>query len=126
VRGTTSRFRIKTLRDAGAKKIFMAVSCPPIRHPCFYGIDFPSSKELIAGKESVEKIAEAIGVDGLYYLSLEGMLASIGLPAGEFCTACFTGDYRVKESCFKGKEQFEISGKKCCGVAPVVSRRKSC
>ncbi len=124
VRGTTSRFRIKTLRDAGAKKIFMAVSCPPIRHPCFYGIDFPSSKELIAGKEPVEKIAETIGVDGLYYLSIEGMLASICLPPGEFCTACFTGNYVVKESGFKGKEQFEFGGKKCCGTAPVISRRK--
>lgn len=116
VRGTTSRFRIKTLRDAGAEKIFMAVSCPPIRHPCFYGIDFPSEKELIAGREPVKKIAADIGVDGLYYLSLDGMLSSVGLPREEFCTACFTGNYRVRETGFKGKEQFEKNGKKCCGV----------
>jgi len=75
----------------------MAVSCPPIRHPCFYGIDFPSEGELIAGKEPVEKIAAEIGVDGLYYLSLDGMLSSAGLPREEFCTACFTGNYKVKE-----------------------------
>ena len=116
VRGTTSRFRIKNIRDAGANRIYMAVSCPPIRHPCFYGIDFPSSRELIAGKESVRKIAETIGVDGLYYLSLDGMLSSVGLPRTEFCTACFTGEYRVKEKGFRGKEQFEISRRKCCGV----------
>ncbi len=97
VRGTTSRLRVKTLREAGAEKIFMAVSCPPIRHPCFYGIDFPSEGELIAGKEPVEKIAAEIGVDGLYYLSLDGMLSSAGLPREEFCTACFTGNYKVKE-----------------------------
>jgi len=116
VRGTTSRLRVKNLRDAGAEKIFMAVTCPPIRHPCFYGIDFPSAGELIAGREPVEKIAAAIGVDGLYYLSLEGMLSSMGLPREEFCTACFTGNYKVRETGFKGKEQFEKRGRKCCGV----------
>jgi amidophosphoribosyltransferase len=97
VRGTTSRLRIRNLREAGAKKIYMAVSCPPIRHPCFYGIDFPSEEELIAGREPVEKIAQTIGVDGLYYLSLDGMLSSTGLPKEDFCTACFTGNYKVKK-----------------------------
>jgi amidophosphoribosyltransferase len=97
VRGTTSRLRIRNLREAGAKKIYMAVSCPPIRHPCFYGIDFPSEKELIAGRHSVEKIAATIGVDGLYYLSLDGMLSSTGLAEEGFCTACFTGNYKVRK-----------------------------
>ncbi|MCM8777129.1 MAG: amidophosphoribosyltransferase [Candidatus Omnitrophica bacterium] len=108
VRGTTSRLRIKNLRDAGAKRIFMAVSCPPIKYPCFYGIDFPSSKELIASRYSVKDIAKEIGVDGLYYLSLDGMLSAIGLPEKEFCTACFTGNYVIKNNTFKGKEQFEL------------------
>ncbi|MCD6408219.1 amidophosphoribosyltransferase [bacterium] len=107
VRGTTSRFRIKSIREAGAKKIYMAVSCPPIKFPCFYGIDFPSSKELIANNKTIEEIGKSIGVDGLYYLSLEGMLSAISLPPEEFCTACFTGKYRVKPEGFKGKEQFE-------------------
>ncbi|MDD3726080.1 MAG: amidophosphoribosyltransferase [Candidatus Ratteibacteria bacterium] len=107
VRGTTSRLRIKNLREAGAKKIFMAVSCPPIRYPCFYGIDFPSRKELIAGSYSVDEIAGKIGVDGLHYLSLDGMLSSVGLPEKEFCTACFTGRYNVRNNGFEGKEQFE-------------------
>ena len=114
VRGTTSRLRIKRLREAGARRIFMAVSCPPIRYPCFYGIDFPTREELIAGRHTVEEIAKSIGLDGLYYLSLEGMLSSIGLPEDEFCTACFTGKYNVRNKGFLGKEQFERN-KKCCG-----------
>jgi amidophosphoribosyltransferase len=108
VRGTTSRLRIRELRNAGAKKVFMAISCPPIKYPCFYGIDFPSKEELIASDKNIEKIRETIGLDGLYYLSLDGMLSSISLPPDEFCTACFTGNYSVETIDFKGKEQFEI------------------
>ncbi|HOL22540.1 MAG TPA: amidophosphoribosyltransferase [bacterium] len=111
VRGTTSRLRIRNLRDAGAKKIFMGVSCPPIRYPCFYGIDFPFREELIAGRYNTEKIAKEIGVDGLYYLSLDGMLSAIGLSESEFCNACFTGRYNVKNNGFSGKEQFECDRK---------------
>jgi amidophosphoribosyltransferase len=108
VRGTTSRLRIRELRNAGAKRVFMTISCPPIKYPCFYGIDFPSKKELIASDKDIEKIRETIGLDGLYYLSLDGMLSSISLPPDEFCTACFTGNYPVETIDFKGKEQFEI------------------
>jgi amidophosphoribosyltransferase len=108
VRGTTSRLRIRELRKAGAKRVFMAISCPPIKYPCFYGIDFPSKEELIASDKDIEKIRETIGLDGLYYLSLDGMLSSISLPPDEFCTACFTGNYSVETIDFKGKEQFEI------------------
>jgi amidophosphoribosyltransferase len=108
VRGTTSRLRIRELRKAGAKRVFMAISCPPIKYPCFYGIDFPSKEELIASGKDIEKIRETIGLDGLYYLSLDGMLSSISLPPDEFCTACFTGNYPVETIDFKGKEQFEI------------------
>lgn len=93
VRGTTSRTRVKALRDAGLKEIHMRVSCPPLRFPCFYGIDFPTKKELIANKRTVKEIAEYIGVDSLGYLSLEGMLSAMPLPKEKFCTACFTGKY---------------------------------
>ena len=93
VRGTTSRIRVRTLRDAGAREIHMRISCPPLRFPCFYGIDFPTKKELIASKRSVEWIREFLGVDSLSYLSLEGMLGAMPLPKEEFCTACFTGEY---------------------------------
>lgn len=96
VRGTTSRVRVKTLREADAKEIHMRISCPPLRFPCFYGIDFPTRKELIASKHSVEWIKDFIGLDSLEYLSLDGMLDAMLLPRQEFCTACFTGDYPIK------------------------------
>lgn len=93
VRGTTSRGRVRTLRQAGATEIHMRVSCPPLISPCFYGIDFPTKKELIASNHSIEEIRQFIGVDSLEYLSLDGMLNSMMLAKDEFCTACFTGDY---------------------------------
>ncbi|MEA3305718.1 MAG: amidophosphoribosyltransferase [Candidatus Omnitrophota bacterium] len=96
VRGTTSRSRIKALREAGAKEVHMRVSCPPIKFPCFYGIDFPNKKELIAPGNSVEQIRDFIGLDSLGYLSREAMLEAMLLPKDKFCTACFSGDYPVK------------------------------
>ena len=93
VRGTTSRGRVRALRQAGAKEIHMRVSCPPLISPCFYGIDFPTKKELIASNHTVDEIRDFIGVDSLKYLSLDGMLSSMMLPQEEFCTACFTGKY---------------------------------
>jgi amidophosphoribosyltransferase len=96
VRGTTSKARVKTLRQAGAKQLHMRVSCPPLRYPCFYGIDFPTKKELIAAKHSIEWIKDFIGVDSLEYLSQEGMLGAMPLPKDKFCTACFDGKYPIK------------------------------
>ncbi len=96
VRGTTSRLRTRTLREAGAREIHMRISCPPIRFPCFYGIDFSSKGELIACNNSVEEICDFIGADSLGYLSLEGMFRAMPMPAKNFCTACFTGKYPVK------------------------------
>jgi amidophosphoribosyltransferase len=93
VRGTTARARVTTLREAGAKEVHMRVSCPPHRWPCAYGIDFPTRKELMAANNSLEQIRDFLGVDSLGYLSLEGMIAASGLPASEFCTACYTGQY---------------------------------
>ena len=95
VRGTTSRGRIGELRKAGAIEIHMRISCPPIKFPCFYGIDFPSTQELIASKKSVKEIAKFIKVDSLKYLSLEGMM-SVMKNSGDYCDACFTGKYPVK------------------------------
>ncbi|MFH1505282.1 MAG: amidophosphoribosyltransferase [Candidatus Omnitrophota bacterium] len=96
VRGTTSRVRVKTIRDAGVKEVHMGVSCPPIKYPCFYGIDFPTRKELIASKRGIEWIRDYIGLDSLKYLSLEGMLSAIPLPKENFCTACFSGNYPIE------------------------------
>jgi amidophosphoribosyltransferase len=96
IRGTTSKTRIKTLRQAGAREIHMVVSCPPHRHPCFYGIDFSTRGELIASEHSVEEIRAFIGLDSLHYLSLDGMLAATGLENDHFCLACFNGEYPVQ------------------------------
>ena len=98
VRGTTSKIRVKTLREAGAKEIHMRVSCPPLRFPCFYGIDFPTKRELIAASRSIEEIKNFIGLDSLGYLSLKGMLKSMPHSPHDFCTACFTGNYPIKPS----------------------------
>ncbi len=93
VRGTTTRGKIGALRQAGAKEIHLRVASPPIRHPCYFGIDFPSPNELIANTRSVEEIRDYLGVDSLAYLSHDGMLSCVKMPANKYCTACFSGDY---------------------------------
>jgi amidophosphoribosyltransferase len=107
VRGTTTRARLKTLRQAGVNKIHMRVSCPPLKFPCFYGIDFPTKKELIASKHDIAWIRDFIGADSLEYLSLEGMLNSMPLPKEDFCTACFTGKYPINHACHLSKNILE-------------------
>jgi amidophosphoribosyltransferase len=109
VRGTTARRRCSLLREAGATEIHLRVSCPPLRHPCFYGIDFQSKGELLAADHSMPEIAAALGVDSVGYLSVEGMLGTLSSPADHYCTACWTGDYPVpipdgisKASCGEG------------------------
>ena len=95
VRGTTTRGKMLALRRAGAKEIHMRVSCPPIRHPCFFGIDFPTPTELIANGRTVDQIRDFIEVDSLSYLSLEGMLACMGKTPSSYCTACWSGRYPI-------------------------------
>ena len=94
VRGTTSRKIVRMIRNAGAKEVHMRISCPPTISPCFYGVDTPSRRELIAANKSVDEIREFIGADSLAYLSLEGLKRACG--EGEktsYCTACYTGVY---------------------------------
>ena len=86
---------MRAIRRAGAKEIHLRVSCPPIRHPCFYGIDFPTSEELIAHNRSVEQIGQFLEVDSLAYLSLDGMLSCMKEASSEYCTACWSGNYKV-------------------------------
>jgi amidophosphoribosyltransferase len=95
VRGTTTRGKIRTLRQAGAKQIHMRVSCPPIRHPCFYGIDFPTREELLANGRNLPQIREFLEVDSIGYMSLEGLLGCASQPADHYCTACWSGRYRI-------------------------------
>ncbi|MBW1675571.1 MAG: amidophosphoribosyltransferase [Deltaproteobacteria bacterium] len=96
IRGTTSKMRIKTLREAGAKEVHMVVSCPPHRYPCYYGIDFPTKGELIASQHTVDEVKTFVGLDSLCYLSLPGMLEAIGLEQNSFCLACFDGKYPIQ------------------------------
>ncbi len=96
IRATTSKMRIKTLREAGAWEIHMMISCPPHRYPCYYGIDFSTEGELIASQHSIEEIKNFIGLDSLCYLSLPGMIESTGLPEDSFCLACFNGKYPIQ------------------------------
>ncbi len=95
IRGTTGKSRVRSLRNAGAKEVHMVVSCPPTRHACYYGIDFPCSKQLIASNNEVEAVAEYLGLDSLYYLSLEGMVEATGMTMNDFCLACFNNEYPV-------------------------------
>ncbi|MGB9712513.1 MAG: amidophosphoribosyltransferase [Dissulfurimicrobium hydrothermale] len=107
VRGTISLTRIRAIREAGAKEITMLVSCPPIRFPCYYGIDFSTSGELIAENHSVEEIRRFLELDRLHYLSIDAMLKSAGGDPNSFCLACFNGHYPVPVDDYKGKFQLE-------------------
>jgi amidophosphoribosyltransferase len=95
VRGTTTPKVINLLRKAGAREVHMRVCAPPIRHPCFFGVDMASRWELIAAQKSVEGVKEYIGADSLGYISMDGLVRSVGLPKDSFCTACFTGNYPI-------------------------------
>ncbi|MHC4216094.1 MAG: amidophosphoribosyltransferase [Planctomycetota bacterium] len=95
VRGTTTRGKIRTLRQAGAKEIHMRVSCPPIRYPCFYGIDFPTTEELLANNRDLDQIKDFLDVDSIGYMSLEGLLCCASMPGDHYCTACWSGKYRI-------------------------------
>ena len=95
VRGTTTRGKIAQLRRAGAREIHFRISCPPIRHPCYFGIDFPDPAQLIANNRSVKKISQYLGVDSLHYLSLEGLLSCLSQSPESYCTACWSGQYRL-------------------------------
>lgn len=120
VRGTTSMRIIEMLRNAGAKEVHVLISSPPVISSCFYGIDTSTSGELIAAQMNVEEIAREIGADSLGYLSEEGMLSCMDLPAGDFCTACFSGCYPIEAGRMKtGKyliEEEDDGGCGGCGV----------
>jgi amidophosphoribosyltransferase len=102
VRGTTSRKIVKMIRDAGAREVHLRISSPPTQWPCYYGIDTPTRRELIASNHSIEEIAKYVTADSLGYLSLEGMLGAVSGEKGNvdpkearFCHACFSGDYAI-------------------------------
>ncbi len=109
VRGTTTRQIVQALREAGAAEVHARITCPPIRWPCFYGIDMSTRSELVASDLSVEQVRGFIGADSLGYLSLEGMIAATGAPGDGLCRACFDGAYPVPVPADAGKFLLERS-----------------
>jgi amidophosphoribosyltransferase len=95
VRGTTTRHVVQALREAGATEVHTRITCPPIKWPCFYGIDMSTRHELVASDLTIEEVRSFIGADSLGYLSLEGMVESTGTPKEGFCRACFDGEYPI-------------------------------
>ncbi|MBD3353245.1 MAG: amidophosphoribosyltransferase [Candidatus Lokiarchaeota archaeon] len=118
VRGTTTRFIVKLLKEAGATKVHVRITCPEVREPCFMGVDFPTKNELIVGKEEllnndnyIETVREHIGADSLGYQTIDGLVQAIGLPRNELCLACLNGDYPLKEDprCLNLSETFSTN-----------------
>jgi amidophosphoribosyltransferase len=107
VRGNTVQRRVSFLREAGAREVHVRISCPPIRHPCFFGIDFATTTELVADGRNVEQVRDYIGADSLGYLSEEGLLAPFADGPRKFCRACFNGDYPADISQMRGKLDLE-------------------
>ncbi|HYK98403.1 MAG TPA: hypothetical protein VEU77_08415, partial [Candidatus Acidoferrales bacterium] len=95
VRGNTSGPIVDLLRRHGAREVHMRICSPPLRHQCFFGVDMARRSELIASRLDVEEIRRHIGADSLGYLSLDGMVRATGGEKGEYCAACFTGEYLV-------------------------------
>jgi amidophosphoribosyltransferase len=108
VRGNTMGPLVRLLRNAGAKEVHVAITCPPITHPCFMGVDFGRHEDLIAYKRSVDEIREIVNADSLAYLSLEGVMRAVGRSEG-YCQACFTGMYPIPVNVEAVKTGFEYS-----------------
>lgn len=108
VRGNTTGPLIKLLRNAGAREVHVAITCPPIKHPCFMGVDMGKHEDLIAHKRTVEEICRIVDADSLTYLSTEGMMRAVGRTEG-YCQACFTGQYPIEVDVETVKTGFERS-----------------
>ena len=111
VRGNTQRAIVRMLREAGAREIHVRISSPPVKWPCFYGIDFATRAELIASGLEVEEIRRSIGADSLGYVSLEGLIEATQIEDKKLCSACFTGIYpiRIPADMSEGKMRLEIT-----------------
>ena len=106
VRGNTTGPLVRLLRTAGAREVHVAITCPPIKHPCFMGVDMGTHENLIAHKRSVAEICRIVDADSLTYLSLEGMMRAVDRTGG-YCQACFTGQYPIPVDVASAKTGFE-------------------
>ena len=95
VRGTTTPEVVRLLKKAGAKEVHMRICAPPLRYPCFFGVDMATYRELIAAHKTIAEVRDFIGADSLGYLSIDGLIKAVALPKNIFCMACFTGDYPI-------------------------------
>jgi amidophosphoribosyltransferase len=109
VRGTTSKKIVRMVRHAGAREVHLRISCPPTVSPCFYGVDTPNKSELIAANDTIEEIRRFIEADSLAYLSMKGLQRAVSDTKGEYCYACYTGDYPTD---FVNIDQLVKAGKK--------------
>ena len=107
VRGTTMKEMIKMIRECKVEEIHLRITCPPIKAPCFYGVDMPTYEELIANNKSVDEIREYLGVDSLHYLTLDGLKKAVGV---ESCFGCLTGDYPTPEATKQASERRNPDG----------------
>lgn len=122
VRGTTFKTRITNLKEAGAKEVHVRVSCPPHRHPCVYGIDFPDRSKLMAANHSLDEIRQYLNADSLAYLSEEGLVKATGLPENQFCMACYTGKYPVAYDPLLDKHIMETRRHRALGLSEELAK----
>src|SRR6059036_53638 len=125
VRGTTCKARVNNLKEAGAKEVHVLVSCPPHKNPCVYGIDFPDRSKLMAANHSLEEIRKYLNADSLHYLSKEGMVKATGLPAENFCMACYDGNYPVAYDPAVDKHIIERRNGRTPGLAESLAKERA-
>jgi len=116
VRGNTQRALVRMLREAGALEVHVRISSPPVKWPCFYGIDFASKAELVANGLDIDGIRQSIGADSLGYVSLDGLIAASEQPKTRLCRACFDGEYPIALPDIVGKHVLEGIENKVCGT----------
>src|SRR5277367_1904315 len=124
VRGTTSKSRVRNLKEAGAAEVHVMVSCPPHKHPCVYGIDFPDRSKLMAANHSLEEIRNYLNADSVSYLSKDGMIKACGLPKDSFCLACYDGVYPVPYDPMMDKHIMERRGSQAGSLGEELSREE--
>jgi amidophosphoribosyltransferase len=109
VRGTNARAMVRMLKEAGATEVHLRISSPPLRWPCFYGMDFGTKSELIAANMTIGEIQRYLGCESLAYLSLDNLVAAVNAPGAGFCTACLTGDYPLEIPELLSKQVLEVA-----------------